>query len=263
MSQGQHIYINKSLLILKMSRLWMHPCKMDRMEGVQFPLRERVKTEETKHPFQLAMTACRQFSEECVQQTATCKPALQHRGRWFTFQEQLTACQISHLLQGIWMNKHNPCAWAKIILPLEYHVRSVLPCPSYRVLPLCLLGESQSRPLYQTGNTLGRDDGLFPGLSQLGQCGQSTSELPHHECTFLHEYHWGPEGTRWEKKKKIPHKMQMFLQKHWILLSYYNVLNLIYNSLKCFLLSVVDSNVQTWTKQSLLLATVAGKLIIT
>lgn len=29
------------LLLLKMSRAWMCPCKIDRMEGVQFPLRER------------------------------------------------------------------------------------------------------------------------------------------------------------------------------------------------------------------------------
>lgn len=59
MSQWQHFYINKTLLNLQTSRGWMHPCKMDGMDGVQFPL--RVKTGETGRQFQLALLACRQF----------------------------------------------------------------------------------------------------------------------------------------------------------------------------------------------------------
>lgn len=94
MSQGQHIYINKSW------SSWFSRClepECTHAKWIEWResnfLWERVKKEETKHQFQLAPMACRQFVWS-VQQTATCKPKVQHRGRWYSLHEQLTACQI-------------------------------------------------------------------------------------------------------------------------------------------------------------------------
>lgn len=70
----------------------MLPCKMDRMQGVRFPLRERESEDRrNKTPVPACSDGLRAVSqEECVQQTATCKPARQHRGRWSTLKSHIS-----------------------------------------------------------------------------------------------------------------------------------------------------------------------------
>ena len=195
MSQRQHIYINKSLLILRMSPVSMHPCKMDRMEGVQFPFEREWRKKKQNTSSSLLWWPAGTFWRVC----AAHNPALQRQGRWFTFQKRLRACHISHLLQTNRLNDLR--AQAERILPLWCRVRTVQLCPSCPASLLCPVGSIQNRPLCQTGSTLGRDDGWLPGWTQLGWSRPSTNEQPHHECTFLHERHLKPGGK--ESKRSL------------------------------------------------------------
>lgn len=161
-----------------MSRVWERLCK-----------REWMQREETKNVLQLALLARRQVSqEEHLQQAAAWKPALQCRGRRSTLKSHIRSTGSIWACITIVLRP-------KIILPLWCRARTSRPSASCPASLPCPVGSSQSRPLCQTGNTLGRGDGRLPGSFQLGQSHQSTSELPHHGCTFLPQYPLRSKGT--------------------------------------------------------------------
>lgn len=148
-----------------------------------------MQREETKNMLRLASLACRQVSqEERLQQPAAWKPALRCRGRRSTLKSHVRSTGSIWACITIVLRP-------KIILPLWCRARTSRPPASCPASPPCPAGSSQSRPLCQTSNTLGRGDGWLPGSSQLGQSHRSTSELPRHGCTFLPQYPLGSKGT--------------------------------------------------------------------